>query len=318
MLKEILDFLRVRPGYVKEGGERLSNILVNRGVFVSPDECREAIRMFNKGINEDIDPVSKPKLPKILLLDIETAPMNVYVWKMWKQNVYDSQVERDWFCICWSAKWLFEEEIYSDRLTTDEAIACDDKRIMESVWDLIDEADIVIGHNVEDFDLSKLNMRFLYHGMKPPHPYQTIDTLKILRKYFGFSSNKLDYVSKALGFDGKIDDGGFDTWVGCMKGDEDSLVKMEKYNQGDVLILEEVYVKIRPWIKSHPNVGLYFDTLTTVCPNCGSDHLHWGGSYYTQVGKYNTFRCECGAVGRSRVSALDKEKRTSLVVGIAK
>ena len=285
--------------------------------MVSPDTCREAIRLFNRGAVIEVAK-EKPQLPKILLLDIETAPMNVYVWKMWKQNVYDSQVERDWFCLSWSAKWLFDENIYSDRLTTEEAVKCDDERIMGSIWDLLDEAQIVIGHNVEDFDLSKLNMRFLFHGMKPPMPYQTIDTLKILRKYFGFSSNKLDYVSKALGLAGKIDDGGFDTWVGCMKGDEESLVKMEEYNKGDVLLLEEVYVKLRPWIKSHPNVGLYIDATEPICPNCGSTHLEWGGSYYTQVGRYMTFRCECGAIGRHRSSDLSKDKRTSLVVGVAK
>ena len=61
----------------------------------------------------------------------------------------------------------------------------------------------------------------------------------------------------------------FELWAQCMQGNDSSLEYMEKYNRYDVELLEEVYLKLRPWIKSHPNVGLYMETEESVCANCG-------------------------------------------------
>lgn len=319
MLEKIIEFLTVRPGYVKEGGERLSRILMSRGIYANPDECREGIRVFNQIAKSDEFYETERQLPNILLIDIETAPMNVYVWKMWKQDVHDHQIERDWFCLTWSAKWLFDDKIYSNRLTPEEALDCNDERIMVDLWPLLDKANIVIAHNANGFDIPRVNMRFLYHGLTPTSGYQVIDTLTVLRKNFGFSSNKLDYVAKTLGIPAKIDDGGFENWIAAMKGEESALIKMEKYNRNDVVILEDVYMKIRPWIKSHPNVNLYNDYVGEACPNCGSSSVKETNKYYyTQVGRYEIVRCStCGALGRRRVSTVDKDKRKSLLVSIA-
>ena len=35
------------------------------------------------------------------------------------------------------------------------------KRVLKSIWNLLDEADIVIGHNGDRFDLRKLRWRFI-------------------------------------------------------------------------------------------------------------------------------------------------------------
>ncbi len=111
----------------------------------------------------------------------------------------------------------------------------------------------------------------------------------------------------------------FELWKNCVAGDEQALKYMQDYNVGDVETLEEVYLKLRPWIKSHPNLGLYLESDGPICPNCGSDELHWTDKYYyTQTGKYQTFRCQCGAYGRSRFNAVDKDAREVLVMGLAK
>lgn len=320
MLKEILDFLKIRPGYVKEGGERLSNLLMNKGIFASPNECRNAIRVFVQDQKDrEQKKTNKYSTPKILLLDIETTPLEAYVWQMnvWKASINDEAIISKWFMLTWSAKWLLDSNTMSMRLTGKEVLKEDDSRIVKELWKLLDEADIVIAHNGDKFDVPNINTRFIVSGLSPTKPYQTIDTLLIARKQFGFTHNSLNALAKQFGLPLKIDTD-FSLWVRCKNGSNDALTEMETYNKRDVEVLEEVYLKLRPWIKSHPNVGLYMETEEEVCPNCGSTHLVSTGFYYTQTGKYESLRCDCGAICRRRYSVLDKDKRASLVVSVAK
>jgi len=251
---------------------------------------------------------------RYLVLDIETAPLQSYTWGLWKQNVAPSQIISDWFMLTWSAKWLFGKEIFSDRLTSKEAIDQDDAKITKSIWSLLDKADIVIAHNANKFDIKRLNTRFLIHGLNPPMSYQVIDTLDHARKRFAISSNKLDYINQLLGLNRKIDTGGFELWVGCMRGNVSDLKKMEEYNRGDVRILEETYLRLRPWIQPHPNIGLFIDKDVTSCPTCGSPEIKFHGKPYTTTANlYDSFRCtDCGSVGRSKKSLPSTSKTRSL------
>lgn len=268
---------------------------------------RHTIKSHPRCFNEDGTLKVKTKTPKILLFDIESSPMSVFVWGLYKQRISPDNVINDWFVNTWSAKWLFDSEIMSDSLTPSEAIRQDDRRIVKNIWKLLDEADIIIAHNARGFDVGKLNTRFLYYGMNPPSHYQVIDTLSVLRKYFKISSSSLDYATQFLGLSPKGHPS-FGLWKRCYVGDPDALQSMVEYNKNDVEILEELYVKIRPWITNHPNLSLYVDTDEAVCPNCGSLNLMWKGSYVTSLGSYDAFRCECGAVGRSKSSNLSKDK----------
>ena len=250
---------------------------------------------------------------KILIVDIETAPIRGWVWGIWNQNVSIDQIQSDWFVLTWAAKWLFEDKVYSGSLTAKEAIAQDDKRIMEGVWELLNEADIVVAHNGDKFDIPKLNTRFLLNGMNPPLPYQSIDTLKHIKRNFSFTSNKLEFVNRMLGLPRKTHHEGFTLWSKCYTGDSESLKKMLDYNINDVKILEETYLMLRPWIKPHPNTALFIlDEHASRCPTCGSANLiEQGKKYYTTVNAYSQFRCgNCGATGRKRTSDLNiKERR---------
>lgn len=239
--------------------------------------------------------------------------MQVFVWSLGEQRIPPRNVIHDTFILSWAAKWLFDDKVMSGVLKPKEATAKDDRRVVDGMWQLLDEADIVIAHNGSRFDIPKLNSRFLIHGYKPPMYYQVIDTLTAVRKVFGFSSNALDYLNMLLDIDGKKETN-FQLWVDCYNGDKAALEKMVGYNLNDVVILEELYVRIRPWIKSHPNVGLYVDSGVEVCPTCGSDRLHWKGFYYTPAGRYESFRCKnCGSIGRKRTNDLDPEDRKVVV-----
>lgn len=153
-------------------------------------------------------------------------------------------------------------------------------------------------HNCNNFDRKKANTRFLKYGLGHPAPYQTIDTLLVARREFKVSSNKLDYLCKFLGLDVKLPTG-FQLWKDCLNGDAKALAKMDTYCQNDVKILEELYLILRPYIHSHPNLSLYMDTDKLVCPNCGSSKLKWGYKYTTLTNQYKSARCECGAFVRT-------------------
>lgn len=251
---------------------------------------------------------------RVLILDIETAPLRSYTWGLWKQDIAPGQIIYDWFMLTWSAKWLFENEIFSDRLTSKEALIQDDKRISKTIWVLLDEADIVIAHNANQFDIKRLNTRFLINGLNSPMPYQTIDTLEHAKKRFKISSNRLDYINKILGLGRKIDTGGFELWDRCIQGDAKALKKMEEYNREDVKILEETYLRIRSWIKPHPNIGLFVEDDVTSCPSCGGNHITFSNKpYATTANFYDLFRCDdCGSIGRSKKCIPNKSMTRSV------
>lgn len=256
--------------------------------------------------------------PNVLILDIETLPNQAFVWSAWKNNINQTQWIQQWFAVSWAAKWLYEPEVFSGVLTPEEVKEESDSRIMEEMWQFLDAANFVIAHNGRRFDLPKLKTRFLINDMPPPMPYQIIDTLDVAKKEFGFSSNRLDFINEQLGIHKKIDTN-FDLWKRCVAGNQEALLEMEEYNKNDVLILEETYTKFRPYIKSHPNFGLFVDADSDICPTCGSTDLDWKGTYTTTINKYSAFRCKsCGAIGRSRHSELDKEQKRTVTQSIAR
>ena len=260
----------------------------------------------------------QPKnMPKMLIFDIETAPMEIYTWGLFKQHPQIHQIIKDWSLLSWSAKWLFNDEIMSQRVTTGEATKRVDASIIGDLWLLFNEADILIGHNAMKFDVRKSNLRFALNGLNPPTPYRTIDTMRHAMKVFDSASYKLDYLSQIFGGKPKMKTE-FELWTEAVTGNEQALEDMEVYNRFDVVVTEELYLKLRPWMKSHPNVALYIDTEETLCTNCGNENLTWGGKYYTPAGRFKAFRCDkCGAIGRSRLSDLDKETRARLALSVA-
>jgi hypothetical protein len=306
-VQKVLDKIAERP-YVKEmGANKIASWLQ-----VSAEDVREAKSILRKeSFNKEVpitkkDPHSKPN---ILLLYIETAPVKAYVWRLWKQNIYIDQIISDWFMLTWAAKWLLEEETFSQHLYPEEVLREDDSRIVETLWHLLNKADVVIAHNGKQFDIPKIKARFLVHGLPPTTFYQQVDTKEVAAKEFGFSSNKLDALARTFGIEGK-DDTTFELWVECLKGNVEAMKYMETYNRHDVSILEEIYLIMRPYIKGHPNYNLYIDSEKPVCPTCGHDHLEFAGYYYfTPTGKYKNYRCmSCGALARDRKSVFGNTK----------
>lgn len=259
---------------------------------------------------------NKSNGPKVLIFDIETAPILGHVWGLWENNVGLNQIESDWHLLSWSAKWLGDpvsKTMYMDQRK--EKNIEDDSKILEGIWKLLDAADIVITQNGRSFDQKKLNARFILNGFKPPSSYKHIDTKRLASKHFAFTSNKLEYMTdklckkyKKLKHKKFV---GHDLWKQCMAGNLAAWKEMEKYNKYDVLSLEELYGKLIPW-DSTVNFNLYHDGEEHVC-KCGNAEMSKNGYAYTASGKYQRYVCpKCGAEVRSKLNLFSKEKKKSL------
>jgi hypothetical protein len=179
---------------------------------------------------------------------------------------------------------------------------------------LLSEADAVASYNGRSFDVPTLNKEFLLNGLSPPAPYKHIDLYRVVKSEFRFPSKKLDYISQELGFEGKTKHRGMDMWKGCMAGDPECWAEMEKYNRQDVTELEKVYERLRPWVRHHPNAGLYDEPGLPVCPNCGSGNIQRRGYSHTTMGKYGRYQCTaCGKWARDSFQELPKEDRANIL-----
>jgi hypothetical protein len=186
--------------------------------------------------------------------------------------------------LCWAAKWKGDSHIFWDTE-------------LDPLWDLLDEADIVCHYNGIQFDIPRINAEFVQSGYSPPSPYKQIDLYACIKRKFQFTSGKLQFVSEALGLEGKVKHEGFDLWIKCMEGDEKAWKCMEKYNKRDVTLLEELYKILLPWIPSHPSLSSL--TGLHVCPRCGGGQFQRRGYYVTATSRYVKLRCSnCGGYSR--------------------
>lgn len=269
-----------------------------KNVEVSP----QLVRYWAKSFDEY---GSIKKEPKILIFDIETSPITAYVWGLFKQNISIDAIVDDWYVISWSAKWLGKKEIISSWSPTrhDELVT------ISELWDMLDEADIVVAHNGKKFDVKKINAKFFEYDIGLPSYYKVVDTLQIAKGNFAFTSNKLDYITKLKGNDGKHKTD-FQLWKDCMDGDLEALDKMVAYCEQDVLELEKIYLELRAWDSSHPSWNSYTGGQTNVCNSCGSEHLVPDGHYRTGVSTFEIYRCEsCGHLQRGRENVAKGEER---------
>lgn len=257
--------------------------------------------------------------PNVLVLDIETAPILANVWRLFKENVGLNQIREDWYIMSWAAKWLGSDEVYYQDVRD---CGLDDKGILQQLWVLLDKADWVITHNGDRFDLPKIRARMLIQGLTPFSPVKSIDTCKAAKKAFGFTSNKLEYLSNKLCPEHQKSSHskfpGFNLWKECIKGNTEAWDEMRDYNIDDVYALESLYFKLRPWIPSHPNFSLYTKDVETHCNCCGSEDMEeWHTKAYTNLSEFTLYRCnDCGTFKRGRTNNLTKDKRQGILMNI--
>jgi len=234
--------------------------------------------------------------PRILLFDIETMPNLVRTWRKWEQNVI--WYERHGYLWSISYKYLGEKKVYHKNITEFPLYRKDkysDKSLVEFIWKLVDDADVVIAHNGNAFDTKTITGRFVHYRLPPPTPYKKVDTKVLYKSYLNEDSNSLKDIAKKHNLVQKLETGGEKLWEDCEKGVKSAIKKMKEYNNGDVVTLEAAYMLILPYITNHPNMNLLLGT-THNCPNCGSNKVQKRGLAMTRTSKTQRYQCQkCGS-----------------------
>lgn len=286
----------------------------------SKSTVSDLLRKALKGDYLD-SPVTKEDKPKVLLFDIETSMIQAFIWGIWQQNVAISSIIKDWYVICWSARWLGEKDIIHDSIHLhgkDTPFSDYEEIVVRSLWQLLDDADIIIAYNGKKFDRKKMNAKFLEYGLLEPSPYKVIDPMLIVKGNFALTSNKMDFVVKYLeGNEEGKNSTNIGLWHRCMNNDVESLDYMLSYCDQDIEVLEKVYLAVRHWDKTSPNFALHYEDDKPRCNGCGSTNLNRleNKSFNTTLSKFSVLRCgNCGKVLRDRTNTLSKEKRKSLLM----
>lgn len=225
-------------------------------------------------------------MSNILSLDIETKPAIVYTFQAYDVNISPDQVIDPGGMLCFAAKWVGKPEMYffSEWTHTRE-------EMLAGLYELLNRADAVITYNGNRFDLPKIQGEFALAGMKPPGPVTSIDVLKAVKR-LGFMINKLAFIGPLLGVGQKMKHEGFGLWRSVMEGDPKAQKRMQKYNVQDVVLLEQLYIRIKPFINDHPHLG----EDKGLCGSCGSLHLQARGFRRTKYFKIQRLQCQdCGS-----------------------
>jgi hypothetical protein len=252
---------------------------------------------------------SRERVGRVLVWDIETSPLLAACWSQKVDWLPIGNVLRDQFIICGAWKWLGDKKVHTASCDPDhigaywrgETDEMPDKDTVSTLRNMVREAEFIVAHNGDRFDLRKLNGRVIYHGLAPLPSVRTVDTLKEVRKVAQFTSHRLDYLADVLTGEGKIKTD-MDLWLRVMQGQKKAMREMLTYNKRDVVALEDVYLQLRPHMKSHPNCGVdhFLAEGVQVCALCGSENIQRAGFHKTQARAYERHLCKsCGAYSRA-------------------
>lgn len=259
--------------------------------------------------------------PKVLLLDIETTPEISYTWGRWKQFISQGQVIEHPYVLTWAARWLGSDVTMSRKLTDYPSWANstrDDKDLVTDLWALMDEADYIVAHNGDKFDIPWITSRAIFHGLPPISPTKYIDTLKAAKKLIRVPSYSLEALCVYYGLTPKQDNEGFSLWRRCIEGDADAFVDMETYNVGDIDSLQDLYLRLRPYMKEHPNGALYYPDSERRCGRCGSTGMELiEAQAHTSISTFDVYRCTgCGTHHRARKNKRTKDQMETTMMAV--
>lgn len=246
---------------------------------------------------------------KVLVVDIETSPLLVYVWNLKDQYVGLNQMVSDWHIMAWSAKWLGEPASKIKYYDQRNLKVGDDLPILKPLWKLLNQADVVLTQNGKAFDAKKINARFMLHGMRPPKPYKHLDTYLIAKKTASFTSHSLEYMSEKLCTKyRKLSHAkfpGLSLWVECIKGNKKAWDEMREYNIHDVLTTEELYDKIKGWV---PESAPKLYNTPRKCSICGF-RAQSRGKELVRKTLVRRVQCQSPKCGKWGIEAIPKKGR---------
>lgn len=227
--------------------------------------------------------------PKILFFDLEITPMINYTWGMFGNDYIPiDRIVEDWSIICAAWKWHGSTKVHVSKVSN----IGDDYAVTKAMRDAIAEADVIIAHNGDSFDVKKLNARIIYHKIDPLPKVLQLDTKKEVKKIAAFSSNKLEYLASTLIGAGKLPTD-FQLWKDVLAGNKKAMRAMIEYCKVDVIRLEEVYERLLPYMKNPPHRGVLAGAdRNCSCKACGSENVKLNGVRFTAAGvKKQELKC---------------------------
>lgn len=236
---------------------------------------------------------------KFLFLDIETLPNIVASWGIHdvRINYTDILPDQEWSILSVQWTWDKSKKINSFSVLDDEKrfkkSVRDDYSVVKKIHELISEADVIVGHNIKNFDLKKIQAKIIEHRLPPLKIPLVIDTYAWSRS-FGFTSRKLRDLCKKLKLSEKLthEPGAF---LKAALGDKDAIKNIVTYGIGDVPTLRELYFVLRPYAPNHPNQNLFRGKDIEGCSRCGHNEYIASGFKMTTVGKFQRYQCKgCG------------------------
>ena len=265
-------------------------------------------------VEDEVKSTLKNNLAKVFTFDCETGMHLGYFFGLFKQNMKPDHIKEYPYMLTFAGKFLHEDKVVGYKLPDFPLWDVDKKSdyaLIEKLWYYLDSCDVAIAHNAR-FDDGWFKQQCMLHGFPPPSPYKLICTLKALKNSTTLASKSLDYATQYFRtLDEKLKNGGVSLWVRCMEGDESAYEEMLDYNLGDIPTAEQLYLKVRPWMKGHPNLSLYVKSDVPICRVCQSDDLEpLDAKAYTDVSIFETVRCNnCGKIQRSGKAINDKDHR---------
>ena len=225
-----------------------------------------------------------------LFFDIEVSPNVVLSWRLGRKiNIDASNLLKERAIICIGYKW--ESEKKAKVLAWDQKQ--NDREMLKEFMKIANEADELVGHNGDRFDLPWIKTRCVYHNIPTFPAYKTVDTLMIARNKFYFNSNRLDYLGKYLGIGGKIKTD-FDLWKNVVLGNNrKALSKMCDYCKRDVEMLQQVYERLAPHVPHKTHVG----GDKWVSPFTGKPNVFVGKKRISATGA-KSYQMQCRDTGR--------------------
>lgn len=233
---------------------------------------------------------------KILFYDIETAQNLVALFQLAHNDFVDpGAIVRERYMISAAWTWNDESRVHSVSVLDDpkryDRDPHDDYHVVKTLHKVLSEADVIIGHNADQYDKKWLDTRALVHGLAPLPPITSIDTLKVAKKRFALNSNKLDYIAKLLKVGKKIPTTP-GLWMRVLAGDKKAVKEMVVYNRHDVEVTRAVFKKLQPYVDNHVNRELFGQKG---CPRCGSSKVQSRGVHRAITKVYQRFCCNsCG------------------------
>ena len=253
---------------------------------------------------------------KVLCFDVESTAALVYCFGRHKQFINQDAVKTEGGkLLCSGYRWEGEEQAHV-LFNYEEVKAGEDYSVCKVMWELFNQADAVVAHNLKNFDLKMLEARCLANGLPSLPTVKLIDTLEIAKNKFRFPSNKLDSLASYFGLGRKVSHSGISLWVQVQEGSRKALDEMVEYCEQDVNLLHDLFQVLRSrGLVNGYNAALYYDDDVTRCKACGSDHLELTGrTVTTGLSSFEEIKCNsCGTLQRTRKNTISKEKRSKLL-----